>query len=339
MRTYDQLTEEQQAKAQELALTRLLECILEGMRFSDELNHDEFQASIDRAIAKADEMKTPWFAHEYIMEARYNPGEGHITEDDGLWPVAESLRGMAQCNAEDALYTEANEHVVAGVVAWQEGRVDTMTRFTNIQIGSAGAFHGHNGVSDFSANFPLFLIGEAWHRGCDLEDLADGFGAGLGTRGDWSGIRDSSPETVARMFERALNHLFPRPNEPHIDAIDRARGHGEEPGVDNRGAGQRAKGDWFSVPPEDGMEIIESLRDTHEEQATVDTCPTLALKVTVDGELAKELEAEEDTEVATWLAGEVTRAIENALNSDTWTEGLVLRYGAFHVTVTTEEAN
>ncbi len=115
MRTYEQLTEEQQAKAQEFALKRVLECVLEGMRFNDELNGDNFQASVDKAIAKADEMQTPWFASEYIMEARYNPGEGHITEDDGLWPVAEMLRGMASCDAEDALYVEADEHTVAGV--------------------------------------------------------------------------------------------------------------------------------------------------------------------------------------------------------------------------------
>lgn len=129
------------------------------------------------------------------------------------------------------------------------------TRFTNIQIEDAGAFHGMEGANAFSANFPLFLISEAWGRGCDLEDLADGFGLGLGTAGDWSGIRDSSDYAKARMFERAINHLFPANNgvnnpPPIIDDIDRARGHGEVPGVDNRGV--RARGDWFSVP--DGVE-------------------------------------------------------------------------------------
>lgn len=62
---------------------------------------------------------------------------------------------------------------------------------------------------NFTACFPLFLVGEAMKRGCDFEDLADGFGPGLGTMGgDWSGIRDSTDEAVAAMLERALNHLF-----------------------------------------------------------------------------------------------------------------------------------
>ena len=60
----------------------------------------------------------------------------------------------------------------------------------------------------FSAGFPLFLIREAWGLGCSFEREADGYGPGAGTHGDWSGIRDSSPEAVERMLEKALNHLF-----------------------------------------------------------------------------------------------------------------------------------
>lgn len=64
---------------------------------------------------------------------------------------------------------------------------------------------------EFSACFPLFLIQQAWERGCGFEDLADGYGPGLGTNGgDWSGIRDSTDTAVEEMLERALNHLFPR---------------------------------------------------------------------------------------------------------------------------------
>jgi hypothetical protein len=60
----------------------------------------------------------------------------------------------------------------------------------------------------FSANFPLLLIGAAWRTGCSFEDLADGFGLGLGTcGGDWSGIRDSSEEATTTMLNRALDHL------------------------------------------------------------------------------------------------------------------------------------
>lgn len=86
-----------------------------------------------------------------------------------------------------------------------------MPRFSHIDLDADGAsFTGNNENGAFSASFPLFIIAQAWNQGCDLEDLADGFGAGLGTcGGDWSGIRDSSDDATARMFERALNHLFP----------------------------------------------------------------------------------------------------------------------------------
>jgi hypothetical protein len=61
----------------------------------------------------------------------------------------------------------------------------------------------------FKSGYPLFLIHQAWNRGADFEDLADGYGEGAGTHGDWSGIRDSSDGAQTRMLERALNHLFP----------------------------------------------------------------------------------------------------------------------------------
>ena len=60
----------------------------------------------------------------------------------------------------------------------------------------------------FRADWTLFLIHEAWLRGCDFEDLATGFGPGMGTFGDWSGIRDSSAEAVEKMLVRTLNFLF-----------------------------------------------------------------------------------------------------------------------------------
>jgi hypothetical protein len=59
-----------------------------------------------------------------------------------------------------------------------------------------------------AAKFSLLLIGCAWDRGCDFEDLADGFGEGMGTMGgDWSGVRDSSHAAIEAMLERAMNHL------------------------------------------------------------------------------------------------------------------------------------
>jgi hypothetical protein len=96
-----------------------------------------------------------------------------------------------------------------------------MARFTEVKymysvvrdhgVEPDGGFTGRdekNGGFPFSANFPLFLIQEAWNRGMDVEDLADGFGEGNGTHGDWSAIRDSTTHATTKMFERALNYLF-----------------------------------------------------------------------------------------------------------------------------------
>lgn len=88
-------------------------------------------------------------------------------------------------------------------------------RYTDIETDPTnGTFSGTMTAEDgcfsaFSARFDLFLIRQAWADGMDVEDLADGFGEGLGTMGgDWSGIRDSSDRATERMFERALNHIF-----------------------------------------------------------------------------------------------------------------------------------
>lgn len=63
-------------------------------------------------------------------------------------------------------------------------------------------------ASSTSACLSLWIIGEAWRGGCNFEDLADGYGAGLGTMGgDWSGIRDSSDEAEAEMLARAMDFL------------------------------------------------------------------------------------------------------------------------------------
>ena len=92
-------------------------------------------------------------------------------------------------------------------------------RFTSITVRNDGAtgigdFSGKERGKRFIGGFSLFLIKEAWNRGCDLEDLADGFGSGAGTGDarDWSGIRDSSEIAINTMLERALNYLFPDPD-------------------------------------------------------------------------------------------------------------------------------
>lgn len=83
--------------------------------------------------------------------------------------------------------------------------------FAKVVIEEDGKFNykrgGLGGINTFVC-MSLFLISQARDRGCNFEDLADGYGEGLGTHGDWSGIRDSSEGAVRAMFERSLNFLF-----------------------------------------------------------------------------------------------------------------------------------
>lgn len=87
-----------------------------------------------------------------------------------------------------------------------------MKTYSNIKLNDRGGLEGTNNAMGcrFSASFPLFLIRQAWERGCkEIEKHADGFGPGMGTcGGDWSGIRDSSPAAVEKMLEAALNFFF-----------------------------------------------------------------------------------------------------------------------------------
>ena len=84
------------------------------------------------------------------------------------------------------------------------------SRFKNIKVQDNGRlFIGSRNGTSFQARFDLFIISQAWSRGLDLEEEADGFGFGEGTHGDWSGIRDSSTEAKNEMLEKALNFLFP----------------------------------------------------------------------------------------------------------------------------------
>lgn len=89
----------------------------------------------------------------------------------------------------------------------------TLDRYHAIEIQNSGhltgkiTYPGYRSEYRFSAHFDLLVVRMCWESGMDLEDLADGFGGGMGTRGDWSAIRDSSPEAMARMTERALNWI------------------------------------------------------------------------------------------------------------------------------------
>ena len=69
MKKFDELTENQKNQVINNELGFLLEAIVTGViRFNDEYNQNDLQARIDKAITKANEMETPWFAHEYIMD-------------------------------------------------------------------------------------------------------------------------------------------------------------------------------------------------------------------------------------------------------------------------------
>jgi hypothetical protein len=51
-------------------------------------------------------------------------------------------------------------------------------------------------VIDSEDHIPKAVIRKIWN-------LSDGFGKGVSSRGDWSGIRDSSPEAIAAMLKVA----------------------------------------------------------------------------------------------------------------------------------------
>src|SRR4051812_47166470 len=95
MKTYSELTPEQQLKAIKHQSALLLsDIITDAIRFNDKLNGDDLQKRIDDAMDRAESMHTPWFAGEYIMDT-----------------CREEIEGMAQVTAEDALYSE-DEYVI-----------------------------------------------------------------------------------------------------------------------------------------------------------------------------------------------------------------------------------
>jgi len=96
VRTYDNLSTDEQLVAVEKATQPILEAICEGaIRFNDSLNGDDLQDRIDNAVMQADSMQTPWFVGEYVMEA-----------------AGEEITGMGRCDAEDALYPDADVAII-----------------------------------------------------------------------------------------------------------------------------------------------------------------------------------------------------------------------------------
>lgn len=87
-----------------------------------------------------------------------------------------------------------------------------MRRYVEVTEQPDGSWHGERQLSDggramaFTATPSLIVIEWAYYGGCaEIEALADGYGAGAGTHGDWSGVRDSSDEARAAMLAAALN--------------------------------------------------------------------------------------------------------------------------------------
>ena len=62
---------------------------------------NDLQARIDKAIQCANDNQTPWFAAECLFEDE---------------TIKNDLTGMAECQAEDAKYAEANEYVIDGII-------------------------------------------------------------------------------------------------------------------------------------------------------------------------------------------------------------------------------
>ncbi len=77
-------------------------------------------------------------------------------------------------------------------------------KITDVRIEDPGQVTYRWDGAHVVAQWPLLLIRLAWEAGANMEDLADGFGRGLGTMDDWSAIRDSSDEAIARMVGRAI---------------------------------------------------------------------------------------------------------------------------------------
>jgi len=120
MKTWDELTDEQQDEAVDKEATYLLTMVCQGaLRFDDELNNDDLQASIEGAAAEMEHMRTPWFLSETLWhETTYHPVKGQPETKR----VKDQLLGMARCTCEDALYSEPDEYVINGITTFPEGR-------------------------------------------------------------------------------------------------------------------------------------------------------------------------------------------------------------------------
>lgn len=92
MKKWDELTPEQQQNAVEHERQMVLQAVCEGVEL---FTAPEVKARIKKAAKKAEQMQTPWFVGEYIMEE-----------------IAGEIEAVAQHEAKRALYAEGDEYVI-----------------------------------------------------------------------------------------------------------------------------------------------------------------------------------------------------------------------------------
>ena len=96
MKTYNELTVPQQQEAFAIAVNDLLTSICDGyLEFTDDEEENTLQTRINDAVKKAEDMYTPWFVSEYIMDT-----------------CQEDIESMAQYQIENALYHDGLQEVV-----------------------------------------------------------------------------------------------------------------------------------------------------------------------------------------------------------------------------------
>ena len=92
MKTFEQLSDEEKTKAKGLCLKNLLKEICEG---SITFSNLELRKKLKTAFDRAEQMRTPWFTHEYVMDT-----------------CKTELESIAQQEAEVALYRSPGELVL-----------------------------------------------------------------------------------------------------------------------------------------------------------------------------------------------------------------------------------
>ena len=93
-----------QESAVDMCASELLQHIVSGaLTFTDEMTHelygndvhgDDLQQRIDAAFGEAEEMRTPWFAHEYVMDT-----------------CREDIMCIARADAADMLYAVGRQQL------------------------------------------------------------------------------------------------------------------------------------------------------------------------------------------------------------------------------------